>query len=81
MFVLQKGAECVIHRGQVQILGLLTLRLRVVHPLPPHGAFRSAFQTGEDHVGQVLLQPLDVLSGRNTEQRRDLWDSWLFRGS
>lgn len=74
-FALQEGAEGVVHSGQVQVLGMLALRLRLwflvvllaltgERVLPPDRGQRPALQALEDHVGEVLLEPLEVLPGK-----------------
>lgn len=71
---LQEGAEGVIHRGKVQVLGMAAVRLHLWffflfvlaaltgERLPPaDGAPRATVQTRQDHLGEVLLEPLEVL--------------------
>lgn len=54
----------------MQVLGVVAVSLRVAlppptrHRLPPaDGATRATLQTRQDHVGQVLLEPVEVLPG------------------
>lgn len=62
VLVLQEGAQRVVHTRQVQILRRLAvpLHLGLLSPYRPPGA---ALQACEDHMCQVLLEPLEVLSG------------------
>lgn len=71
---LQEGAERVVDGGHVQVLQMAAVRLRfrllawVVLPaqagqglLSPDGAASASLQAHQDHVGKVLLEPLEIL--------------------
>jgi len=74
----------------VQVLGLVALRL--LPPLllvvvvllaltrerlpPPDGASGAPLQARQDHVGEVLLQPLDVLTGGEEEEEEEEEDEY-----
>lgn len=73
-FVLQEGTECVVHRGQVQVLRMAVLWLHLwllagvalcaltrARLLPPDRVSRAALETFQNHVGKLLLEPLEVL--------------------
>lgn len=75
---LQEGAEGVVHAGHVQVLQMAAVRLgsRLLAsvalparagegPLSPDGAAGASLQAGQDHVGEVLLEPLEVLPAGN----------------
>lgn len=73
---LQEGAECVVHGGQVQVLRLAAVGLHprlsflfvlfaLIGERPPaDGAVRATLQTRQDHLGEILLEPLEVLPER-----------------
>lgn len=57
--------------------------------LSPHGAVGTSLQAGQDHVGKVLLEPLEVLPvGNGTvavwsilrSSVEDLWISYVVGG-
>lgn len=72
---LQEGAEGVVHGGQVQVLRLAAVGLypwlsflfvlfALIGQCPPpaDGALGATLQTCQDHLGEILLEPLEVLS-------------------
>lgn len=77
MLCLQEGAERVVHGGHVQVLQMAAVRLRFrllacLLPaqageglLSPDRATSTSLQARQDHVGKVLLEPLEILPAGN----------------
>ncbi|XP_061665661.1 BTB/POZ domain-containing protein KCTD5 isoform X2 [Syngnathoides biaculeatus] len=69
----KEGAQGVFHCGQMQVFwGIrfpfwflpVARTLAQKRPLSAHGPSGMLLQTCQDHVGEVLLEPLDVLPGK-----------------
>lgn len=78
MFVLQEGAQGVIHSGKMQIFWgfrfgspplVLVLAPTQERPLSTHGSSGTSLQARQDHVGKVLLEPLEILPGKAKKKK------------